>query len=120
MKKLFLLTVLLYNGILLNAEPVNREYARQIAIKFYTHFAPANIDETRDSESNDNFIHKLKIAVKEANETNYWLQLCLKEKNYPSPEKLNDRLISIKKTAEQHNYRYEKQKKTKVILLIIS
>lgn len=35
----------------------------------------ANIREAQNSESLADFIHKLKIAVKEAEETEYWLEL---------------------------------------------
>ena len=35
----------------------------------------ANIAETPNSESTDDFIHKIAIARKEANETQYWLRL---------------------------------------------
>jgi four helix bundle protein len=41
----------------------------------------ANIRETEHSESKSDFIHKLSISLKEANETEYWLDL-LKETNY--------------------------------------
>ena len=36
---------------------------------------PANVAEAECSESNSDFIHKLAIALKEANETEYWLDL---------------------------------------------
>jgi len=57
----------------------------------------ANVREAQNAESNHDFIHKLKIAAKEAEETEYWLQLCEKSKKYPSHEDLNTSLISIKK-----------------------
>ena len=57
----------------------------------------ANIREAQNAESNQDFIHKLKIAAKEADETEYWLQLCEKSANYPSSEYLSSSLISIKK-----------------------
>jgi four helix bundle protein len=57
----------------------------------------ANIREAQNAESNQDFIHKLKIAAKEAEETEYWLLLCEKSSNYPSPEDLNKSLINIKK-----------------------
>ena len=41
----------------------------------------ANIHEAVGSESKKDFIHKLGIAVKEARETSYWLNL-LKDSNY--------------------------------------
>ncbi|MDD5570756.1 MAG: four helix bundle protein [Bacteroidales bacterium] len=57
----------------------------------------ANIKEAQNAESNVDFIHKLKIAAKEAEETEYWLMLCNQSKNYPSTEKIITQLISIKK-----------------------
>ena len=38
----------------------------------------ANIFEAQYSESRPDFIHKMKIPLKEANETLYWLTLCEK------------------------------------------
>jgi len=57
----------------------------------------ANIRESQNAESNLDFIHKLKIAAKEAEETEYWLLLCEKSENYPNPSNLLTILISIKK-----------------------
>lgn len=75
----------------------NRKYviARQL-LKSGTSIG-ANIREAQNAESNQDFIHKLKIAAKEADETEYWLQLCEKSANYPSSEYLSSSLISIKK-----------------------
>lgn len=42
----------------------------------------ANIIEAQNSESRADFIHKLKIAAKEAEETQYWLWLCEFSFNY--------------------------------------
>ena len=36
----------------------------------------ANVREAQNSESKADFIHKMKIAAKEADETEYWLLLC--------------------------------------------
>jgi four helix bundle protein len=33
----------------------------------------ANVSEAQNAESRADFIHKIKLAAKEANETNYWL-----------------------------------------------
>jgi four helix bundle protein len=48
----------------------------------------ANIREAQSCESRADFIHKLKIAAKESNETEYWLILCNKSESYPSNDKL--------------------------------
>lgn len=45
----------------------------------------ANIREAQNAESKNDFIHKLKIAVKEADETVYWLDVCLHSEYYPNP-----------------------------------
>ena len=57
----------------------------------------ANIREAQNAESNSDFIHKLKIAAKEAEETEYWLLLCERSQNYPFDHTLITKLISIKK-----------------------
>jgi four helix bundle protein len=38
----------------------------------------ANISEAQQAESRSDFIHKMKIAAKEASETLYWLSVCQK------------------------------------------
>ncbi len=48
----------------------------------------ALVHEAQNAESKADFIHKLKIASKEADETLYWLLLCNHSKNYPSSEAL--------------------------------
>ena len=44
----------------------------------------ANVREAQNAESKADFIHKMKIAAKEADETEYWLLLCSMNENYPS------------------------------------
>ena len=75
----------------------NRKYtiARQL-LKSGTSIG-ANVREAQNAESKQDFIHKLKIAAKEAEETEYWLLLCEKSENYPSSELLLLKIISIKK-----------------------
>lgn len=53
----------------------------------------ANAREAQNSESKADFIHKMKIAAKEAEETEYWLILCLNSNGYPKCESL---LLQIK------------------------
>jgi four helix bundle protein len=48
----------------------------------------ANIHEAQNAESKADFIHKLKIAAKEAEESIYWLILCQNSKNYPKSDDL--------------------------------
>ena len=57
----------------------------------------ANVREAQSAESREDFIHKLKIADKEAIETEYWLDLCLHAKTYSNPDNLTQKLIEIKK-----------------------
>lgn len=55
----------------------------------------ANIKEAQNAESKADFIHKMKIAAKEADETEYWLLLCKMSKNYPKNELIEEKLQSI-------------------------
>ena len=48
----------------------------------------ANVREAQNAESKADFIHKIKIAAKELEETKYWLILCEKSRIYPSPMEL--------------------------------
>jgi len=58
----------------------------------------ANVREAQSAESKADFIHKLKIAHKEALETEYWLDLIKYSKHYSNPSTLiEDKLLSIKK-----------------------
>jgi len=57
----------------------------------------ANVREAQGAESKNDFIHKLKISYKEAEETEYWLDICKHSKNYPDPGKLSDEIIVLKK-----------------------
>lgn len=57
----------------------------------------ANMREAQNAHSRNDFISKCVIAMKEADETEYWLQLCEKSKNYPHPGELLIEILSIKK-----------------------
>ena len=48
----------------------------------------ALVAESQHAESKADFIHKMKIALKEANETHYWLTLCEKSPHLPDDIKL--------------------------------
>jgi four helix bundle protein len=48
----------------------------------------ANVWEAQNSESKADFIHKIKIATKEADEVTYWLKLCELSESYPQPEQI--------------------------------
>ncbi len=55
----------------------------------------ANVYEAQNAESKADFIHKIKIAAKEADETDYWLTLCRISPKYPNPEGLEEKIKSI-------------------------
>ncbi len=48
----------------------------------------ANVPEAQNAESKPDFIHKIKLAGKEADETEYWLLLCKNSPSYPFEDKL--------------------------------
>ena len=53
----------------------------------------ANVFEAQYAESKLDFIHKMKIASKEASETFYWLSICERIPDFEVPQKM---LIDIK------------------------
>jgi four helix bundle protein len=57
----------------------------------------ANIKESQNAESKKDFIHKLKIALKEADELEYWLYLCNEVDDYPNADELLLKLVSVKR-----------------------
>lgn len=44
----------------------------------------ANVREAQNAESRNDFIHKMKLAAKEADETEYWLLLCDRSEGIPN------------------------------------
>ncbi len=61
----------------------------------------ANVKEAQNAESKADFVHKLKIALKEVDETEYWLLLCKQAESYPAPTDLIDKLTSIAKVLNK-------------------
>jgi four helix bundle protein len=57
----------------------------------------ANIKEAQNAESKTDFVHKLKISSKEADELEYWLLLCNEVDTYPNTDELLEKLTSVKK-----------------------
>jgi four helix bundle protein len=57
----------------------------------------ANIREAQNAESKADFIHKMKISAKEADETEYWLLICKHSSTYPSNQNLIEKVIEIQK-----------------------
>lgn len=61
----------------------------------------ANSMEAQNVESKADFIHKIKIAAKEADETQYWLMLCSFSKKYPECDFLLLKLEEIQKVLNK-------------------
>lgn len=57
----------------------------------------ANAVEAQNAESKNDFIHKMKIAAKEAEESQYWLLLCKFSPTYPNCDNLLLKLEEIHK-----------------------
>lgn len=55
----------------------------------------ANVFEAQNAESKSDFIHKMKIAAKEASEALYWLILCERSENYIFDPALKEQLNEI-------------------------
>ncbi len=89
---------------------LNRKYviSRQL-LKSGTSIG-ANAMEAQNSESKADFIHKMKIAAKEAEETLYWLLICDSAETYPDCQILIQKLEEIGKilsaiiTTSKKNY----------------
>lgn len=61
----------------------------------------ANVREAQNAESKRDFIHKMKIAAKEADETMYWLELCMVSPHYPQCQELIIKTESISKVLSK-------------------
>ena len=61
----------------------------------------ANAMEAQNAESKADFIHKIKIAAKEADETQYWLLLCSLSDKYSEGDSLLLKLESIQKVLNK-------------------
>jgi four helix bundle protein len=48
----------------------------------------ANVREAQNAESKADFIHKMKLASKETDETEYWLLICKNSPSYPFDDTL--------------------------------
>jgi len=55
----------------------------------------ANVREAQNAESKVDFIHKIKLAAKEADETEYWLLICKNTPSYPFEENLLSEVLEI-------------------------
>lgn len=83
---------------------VNRKFiiARQL-LKSGTSIG-ANAMEAQGAESKADFIHKMKVAAKEAEETQYWLWLCDYKKGHPDCANLILKLEAINKILSKIIY----------------
>ncbi|WP_242674826.1 four helix bundle protein [Niastella populi] len=57
--------------------------------------------EAQHAESRGDFIHKMKIAAKEADETQYWLMLCDNSQSYPDCKGLIVKLEEIQRVLNK-------------------
>lgn len=57
----------------------------------------ANVREAQNAESKADFIHKFKIAIKEVDETEYWLALCSELHGHQEVIALSEQLTEIQK-----------------------
>ena len=77
-------------------EETKKEYVLSKQLKRSGTAPGALVRESEHAESKKDFIHKLSVALKEANETDYWLHL-IKEGEYVS----NEAFISIWKDCDE-------------------
>lgn len=61
----------------------------------------ANVREAQNAESKADFIHKLKIAAKEAEEVSFYLEVCQEAKELPNPDELLTQIESILKVLNK-------------------
>jgi four helix bundle protein len=89
----FALKIIAYSEVLED----NRKYviARQL-LKSGTSIG-SNIKEAQNANRRKDFVAKCIIAMKEADETEYWLLLCQRSKYYADPETLLPEILSLKK-----------------------
>jgi four helix bundle protein len=76
---------------------VNRKYVIERQLLRSGSSIGANAMEAQNAESKADFIHKMKIAPKEAEETQYWLSICSFSENYPNCDSMILKLESINK-----------------------
>lgn len=57
----------------------------------------ANIREAQSAESRLDFIHKMKVAAKEAEETDYWLALLHEAYNLSQAKHLQQQLLALRR-----------------------
>jgi four helix bundle protein len=83
--------------IIAYCEELNKENKRVVANQLLRSGTSigANICEAQNAESKADFVHKVKIAAKELEETKYWLTLCKESSLYTFDEKLEKSIIEL-------------------------
>ncbi|MBZ0098983.1 MAG: four helix bundle protein [Taibaiella sp.] len=61
----------------------------------------ANVKEAQNAESKNDFIHKMKIAVKEAEELEFYFEVCITSKKLPDCHTLLDKTQSVCKVLNK-------------------
>ena len=61
----------------------------------------ASVREAQNAESKPDFIHKMKIAAKETDETEYWLLLCNRSYEFTNCDQLLNDCVSIIKVLSK-------------------
>ena len=61
----------------------------------------SNVKEAQNAESKADFVHKMKIAAKEADEAELYLMLCKQAENYPFEDHLLDKIKVIIKVLSK-------------------
>ena len=61
----------------------------------------ANVREAQNGESRADFIHKFKLAAKETDETQYWLELCKASEGFPDCSSLQVQAIALAKVISK-------------------
>ena len=84
-----------------------RNYKDNTIVKmtFQFSFAVRNFSEVLRAGKRSvfvDFIHTLKIALKEGEETTYWIESCGFAKRYPKPVSLLNNIVSILKVLQQN------------------
>ena len=77
---------------LCNVLEENRKYAIANQLLRSGTSIGANVREAQNAESQQDFIHKFKIAAKE---TMYWLDICLYSRDYPDTQVEKQELLNI-------------------------
>jgi four helix bundle protein len=80
----------------------------------------ANAMEAQNAESRADFIHKIKIAAKEAEESQYWLWLCEYSRHYPDCQPLQAKLEEVNKVLGSIIHSFRKSSFKNFILSIFA